>query len=72
MSLPAKIMNVVVREAMQRALLHRKRTAIAEAERQRRSFLRSRAQFRHTMEAKPKVLLVTDVANVPPIQSLIS
>lgn len=46
--LPAKVMDGVVKAAMERAMLHSRRTATADAERQRRSLLLSRAQFRHT------------------------
>lgn len=47
--LPAKVMKNVVKVAMEGAVLHRRRTATADAERRRRSLLSSRAQFRHTM-----------------------
>lgn len=47
--LPAKVVKNVVKVAMEGAMLHRRRTATADAERRRRSLLSSRAQFRHTM-----------------------
>ena len=52
--LPAKVMDGVVKEAMERAMLHTRRTATADAERQRRSLLLSRAQFRHTRTQSSK------------------
>lgn len=55
MLLPAKVVSVVVRAAMEGAVLHARRTATAMAERRRRSLLSSRAQFRHNMEKNPKV-----------------
>ncbi|CAM9253696.1 unnamed protein product, partial [Ectocarpus sp. 4 AP-2014] len=46
--LPAKLMNGVIKAAMEGAMLHTRRTATADAEKRRRSLLASRAQFRHT------------------------
>ncbi|CAN0155658.1 unnamed protein product [Scytosiphon promiscuus] len=53
--LPAKVVKNVVKVAMDGAVLHRRRTATADAERRRRSLLSSRAQFRHTMHYPRKV-----------------
>lgn len=58
--LPAKIMDAVVKVAMDGAVLHRRRTATAEAERRRRSLLSSRAQFRHTRSEQAKVRVHED------------
>ncbi|CAM9333209.1 unnamed protein product [Ectocarpus fasciculatus] len=48
--LPAKLMNGVIKSAMEGAMLHTRRTATADAEKRRRLLLSSRAQFRHTTQ----------------------
>lgn len=68
MLLPAKVMDGVVKVAMEKALLHTRRTKTAEAERRRRSLLSSRAEFRHTRSGQPskevRILHTSDMLSV--------
>lgn len=53
--LPARVVDIVVKEAMKLALLHIKRQATAQAERRRRSLLATRAEYRHIRTSVAKV-----------------
>lgn len=54
--MPAKVMEFVLKTAVDRAVLHLRRTATAEAERQRHKLASSKAEFRHTRQStRPKV-----------------
>lgn len=61
--LPAKVMDSVVKEAMEGAALYIRRKVTSEAERQRKSLASNRAEFRHTRKKEPKV---RSSAPVPP------
>lgn len=53
---PARLMDVVVKEAMQRAVVHVRKIAEANAESQRRTLLATKAAYKHSKGQTAKVL----------------